>query len=317
MGRASINKSLIILALACAFLAADSRGANADRPEPAPQATEVAGLKLMAGLPDDQVERIKRGFDALKRFDFSPKNTAAIRRIMGIREVNEASLLAWLDDRVQAVVGESYDIDDHLIRQDRCYRYAEGGVLPELEQIAVETGDSSERVAIVMRNVGVSAYYDAKRSDRLTYTEIPGIGKLPITSPRVGIIQIGESLFDPDNQTSPKRPEAAGNSVYMLSSFFHEARHSDGHGKTMGFFHAACPKGHSLEGTLSCDRSLNGPYAVDAAMTEAMLRGCPDCTASDREQLRTMIADYHNRILPRRLDGKRVRFEDDAPEGTR
>ena len=88
-------------------------------------------------------------------------------------------------------------------------------------------------------------------------------------------------------------------------------------GVSMGFFHAVCPTDHELAGYYACDRSLNGAYSVDAAMTRAMAKGCPDCTAEAKEKIMLMYLGYEDRILPKQLDGTPVGYLDAAPEGKR
>jgi hypothetical protein len=120
---------------------------------------------------------------------------------------------------------------------------------------------------------------------------------VPIDSPRVGIIQVGEGLFLERFRIQPKQIEAPANSIARLGSLFHEARHSDGNGASLGFGHAVCPAGHPYGGQNSCDRNRNGPYSVASAILKILLRECRDCSVEEKESLRVRILDYSSRII--------------------
>lgn len=90
---------------------------------------------------------------------------------------------------------------------------------------------------------------------------------------------------------------AMANSLGRMAVFFHEARHSDGNGKSLGFFHAVCPSGHDFQGSYACDRNLNGPYSIGAQMMKEFIKNCDECSVSEKEQMRLRYLDSMNRVL--------------------
>ena len=131
---------------------------------------------------------------------------------------------------------------------------------------------------------------------------------LPLVSPHRGFIQIGEGLFLPRLRVNPAAQDLPANSVERLSTFFHESRHSDGHGKSLGFTHAICPEGHPYAGYPACDKNLNGPYTVGAQVLKTMAQACGDCSVKEKTIMKMIEADSRSRILKTFVDanGKTV-----------
>jgi hypothetical protein len=181
---------------------------------------------------------------------------------------------------------------------------------------------------VVAVNIGAVIYNAGKMQDTLFEAMLPGLEKaVEVRSPRTGIIQIGAGLFQPllgrfgwqgeDIDTEVSR-------LVRLGAIFHEARHSDGHGKSLTFPHAVCPEGHDYAGRVVCDRSLNGAYAVGGLVERDLLQQCRNCTVAEKEAFRLYTMDSFNRIIhvTRTEEGGAVKvtptaFLDAGPEGKR
>ena len=140
-----------------------------------------------------------------------------------------------------------------------------------------------------------------------------GVGRVPITSPRTGIIQIGDGLFHDGFFREELPKDSVVRKVFRIQTFFHEARHSDGTGKSIGFLHALCPPGHAYAGVNACDRNSNGPYTVGALMIEQLEKACPNCSTLEKETLQMLKLDGRSRIIPQK-DGQPAQKWDAAPE---
>ena len=179
--------------------------------------------------------------------------------------------------------------------------------------------DSEEENLTVMTNIGTALYFNGKTKHQLlSFNLATGFLKsssILINSPRAGIIQIGAGLFDRRFNINNNNIGSVANSINRLGTLFHEARHSDGHGESLGFAHAVCPKGHDLEGLNACDESLNGSYSVGAKAVNEMIDACQDeCSARELEILKLTVLDSYNRVLPLTYKGEASTFWEATPE---
>jgi hypothetical protein len=158
--------------------------------------------------------------------------------------------------------------------------------------------------------VGIAYYYmgkGAKNPELLGYkfTSVRGNALLKITSPRVGIVKVGEGLFG----ITPyiENPASIANAWFRIATLFHEAHHSDGNGKSLGFSHAVCPEGHKYFNYNACDRETNGPYAVGAILLKQARATCmaqyaanpnSGCNPKEAEVIANLMVDSVSRILP-------------------
>jgi hypothetical protein len=289
------------------------------------KADTIGNIKLQGSLPANQAATLKADRVAFTSFKIPETNTD-LKTLLGTSSNSAADLDAWLEARVQVIVGQSYDISSAADRIDleASFDYPNPGLYPTFEN-APSTSKDDKTVTptttpahILMSNFGVSTYYTGKASGRLLGLVIDGVGTLPVHSPLVGAIQIGDALFDPAYFVDKANPDAAANSILRLGTFFHEAHHSDGNGKSMGFFHAICPPGHTLAGLGACDRTTNGAYTVGAQIMKALTESCTQCTRGQIEALRLQYTDSFGRVLPYERDGVTpIHAWDAKPEGQR
>lgn len=252
-------------------------------------------------------KKILRDIERLNQFKFSGETSAEDLAILGVDHVDSVRMKDWLTDRVQYIIDDSEPIDRlKLDVANRYYVYPETGVFPDMESVA--SGPvfgfqmpKAERAVTVMSNVGTVLYMAGKSSKQLLQVKIPlslfKADKILVTSPRTGIIQIGEGLFMKKFMFNDRDDDAVSNSVSRLMTFFHEARHSDGHGKSLGFLHAICPEGYDLAGYSACDRNLNGPYTVGRIMAKEFLASCDSCSENEKEQIRLGMIESESRVI--------------------
>lgn len=207
-----------------------------------------------------------------------------------------SDLLGWLKERVRYVVGEKFVPYDKRYVERESYSFDLPQILPDfgssdLMQVSPYQYSAAQ---IIMMNIGPVDYYLGKKAGKLYGLKISGVGKVPVSSPRVGIVQVGPGLFK-----VPKDGKATDYDVRMerLNTLLHEARHSDGRGVHLGMMHAKCPMGHPYSGYFACDFNLNGPYSVGAQMGKALTENCTDCTVAHKEKMRLSYLDSFSRVI--------------------
>jgi hypothetical protein len=253
-------------------------------------------LKFEKGMPKEQIATLTEDLAKLYAMTI-PSPDKEMLRILGMKDGSGASMTLWLSDRVQYVVGQDYDLASNVrpSAATLLFKYPNPGVFPNIEEPTREL-PSDGSVKVVMANIGTALYFAGKQSGFLLKAGIEGtLNGVDMRSPRTGLLQVGDGLFSPG-----KKLEAASPTVrrlYRLETLFHEARHSDGNGKSLGFLHASCAPGHDLEGLPACDRNLNGPYTVGAHMIKALGKACTDCSAADKELIKLISADSFNRVI--------------------
>jgi hypothetical protein len=277
-----------------------SAPAPAASPSASPSPSAIVSFQYDNTIPQNEIAQLQSDLQYLAGHD-APAADPKLMTVMGISQPTSAQLSAWLSARVHYIVAQDFDpTQDGTILQQN-YSYQNPNVTPDvLNPSPLSLSDVDAEV--VMLNVGGGIYAEGKFNSAngapapvLIGENIPGVGEVQVTSPRVGIVQIGEGLFA--NAADP----ASGTDGLMvnishLSVLFHEAHHSDGNGKSLGFFHSTCPSG-LYAGKAACDDNLNGPYLVGALVERALTESCQDCTTADKENLRLEYLDSFSRQL--------------------
>lgn len=302
-----------------------------------------ADIILSKGIKNEYRDKIERDLDVLSNLKF--KDTPAeTLQLLGLKSLSAQTATQWLNDRVKYVVAENALSPLQLIlkrvvsveRQGVTYPNATiipyamnpANKGPAVEPVApvvpqapsVDAGEGERKIYTVMSNIGAGIYFGGKDQGVVYSLKISrGLIKSPlkavIESPRVGIIQIGEGLFLDGLSVTPSKPNAVANSLKRLSTFFHEARHSDGNGVSLAFAHSVCPTGHNYAGSPACDENLNGPYTVGALFTTELLKACDDsCTEVEKTELKADIVDSYSRVLKTTLKGTPATLWDATPE---
>jgi hypothetical protein len=270
--------------------------------------TELEGgnLKFASDVDSKQVDLLKKDFQNFKSLPLNVQNSVA-SGVMGLpQSITVPVMLDWLFARIQYFVSESFKIDQSNIKVLRSsYSYEnpgvdivieEGKAMPNEGDVQIGGGRTAQ---VAMKNIGAAIYYSGKSQSILIGTKIPGYSTVAVSSPRVGILQVGPGLFRPLlRKVDPKAPiDTMGNSISRISTLFHESRHSDGNGKSLMFAHAVCPEGHDFAGYNACDRNLNGPYAVGAHVEQILASACTTCSVAEKEALRLSALDSFSRVI--------------------
>lgn len=268
------------------------------------------------------VEDLKR----LEEFNLKNPNPELLK-IMKLSDVNTRSIRDWLEERVKYVIEENSLSVLNMLKKKIVYvekeniSYPNSHVLPFALNMSLDIVEAEDEGVTIMSNIGAGLYLAGKEEEKLYGMKISqGILRNPIKvlidSPRVGVIQIGEGLFSRGMLINSDEPEAVSNSIIRLSTFFHEARHSDGSASSLAFAHSLCPIGHDLEGIYACDENLNGPYAIGAYMNIELIKACDDqCTLREKEMLKIDALDSLNRVLKKTNNSKKATsYWNDDPE---
>lgn len=262
---------------------------------------------------------INRDLDLLENFQFRDQADLKTLRVLGMSNLNAMTANEWLNDRVKYVVEEKISLKKLLYVELKNIDYpnSESQLLPSA---GAATSNQDISSFITMTNIGAEAYIQGKAGHKLYGMKISQARpkkaiRIRIDSPRAGVLQIGAGLFSPELSINRIDPNAISNSIFRLSFFFHEARHSDGKGASLGFTHSVCPSGHDYEDEMACDESLNGSYSVGAVMAREMMLACKDnCSERDKEMLKIFIIDNYNRIQTKTHLNTNAKYLDTTPE---
>lgn len=277
------------------------------------------GLKYASSVDPSQKAALDEAISSLHLLDLGTSDQE-LMKMMKLNDLKPATMQRWVEDRVQYIVDSEFDTDAATFAADKPgFSFPEPNLVPDSNKDSGGNDDSHE---VVMLNIGSTVYVDGKRESQLRGVRVPGIGDVIMTSPRIGLLQIGPGLF-PDGNIS------SGNiaiDIFRASVLFHEARHSDGNGKSAGFLHAACPSGHDYAGKYACDFASNGPYTIGAMVMKNLKEKCTMCTTRQHAGLDLVYADQANRVLNGFVfipTHSPAAFEthpkdwDDTPEGSR
>jgi len=286
---------------------------------------QAAKFTYSENISNRQMNLIDRDLNVLNNLKFKSQASARTLEVMKLENLTAQSASAWLNERVNYIVAEKDVSIKRLLlglaiyteNDFQLYPNPESNPLNDLNEMMGLT-NKTEAVT-VMSNIGAGVYMLGKQQSKLYGLKVSrGLlrkqRKIPITSPRVGIIQIGEGLFMKQFAINQNDEAAVPNSLSRLSTFFHEARHSDGNAQSLGFAHAICPDNHPLAGNAACDTNLNGPYTVGALMTVELAKACDSCTLGEKEELKIRALEEQSRVLPKDKYGKASVDLDDTPE---
>lgn len=253
-------------------------------------------ITLSTKIKNSQEKAIERDLKTLSEFKFSEEGSEDTLFYFGIQSLTNEDLEEWLDARVSWIIPETEPSKLKLI-EGGAATYPDNG-MPIIEMPSVKP---SGKGVVVMSNIGTALYFSGKQSKQKVGLKIKTSlfkrEKVMIDSPRAGVIMIGEGLFMRRLQINRQKDESVANSLGRLQTFFHEARHSDGHGKHLGFFHAVCPEGHDYAGVNACDRNMNGPYSIGSSLMKEFIKNCEDCSESEKEVMKLVWLDSLNRVI--------------------
>lgn len=294
-------------------------------------AVNASDITIAKNIKKDLRKKIERDLSIIENFKFKGEATPLTLNVMGLSSLDGSTAADWLHQRVNYIISENALSTFNLLFRRVVFVERSGVDFPnadiipysmnkEIQQDIETDGLDAQKTFTVMANIG-SALYIGGKKQRAVYGMKVSRGlfhrseRVAVESPRTGIIQIGEGLFAPELTINNQNPGALANSIFRLGTFFHEARHSDGNGESLGFTHTICPAGHSYAGQAACDENLNGPYTVGALMMAEMSRACENnCSEKEKQALKILVLDSASRILPVTHKGELSKVWDATPE---
>ncbi len=269
-------------------------------------------MEVDPAVPRDQALSIQNDQDYLSGLRLSGSEVESeTARLLGVPgALSPERLREWLNNRVDLVISENQPLEEAVFMAPGKAVYPESDVFPASGAPRSASAPASPSIPTaepassevstpirVMSNVGAALYLIGKKNKALLAFQKSDGRVLPIVSPHHGLIQIGAGLFHEQLRVNAEAQDHPANSVDRIATFFHEARHSDGHGSTLGFLHAICPEGHAYAGYPACDESKNGPYTVGAQILKTLTAACADCSEKEKIALQMLEADSRSRVL--------------------
>lgn len=263
--------------------------------------TDKNSIHVSKKIPSGQRELIHQDLEFLKTVslwkDFDLKDSLET----DIKEGSPDYIKQWLNERVSYIVPQVNNRSLPIFQSQMPGSYPLSEAYPKNVHTMFLVEDSFANA--IMANIGTSFYLLGKQTNQTlsikTKEHFPlRVPFLAVPSPRVGLIEVYSAFFKPELSLSGKGNQP-GDRILRLSYLFHEGRHSDGNGNTLGFFHAECPVGHDYAGRYACDTPSNGSYKVGAVFLRHALEACHACSESNKEALRLAYFDSRNRILDR------------------
>jgi len=237
----------------------------------------LVSLALDESIPEEHRELIDLDLRTASWANITETEEAAT---IGMNDFSRESLSGWLGERVQGIIGADFEPERlGSARPNVTYR-------PEVFE---------SLILINMLNYGAGLYKGGKDQKILVTLNVAG-REFVVSSPRVGILQVGPGLFSETLADAFGGNNSLASSFRRLQTLFHEARHSDGNGKDLAFEHVFCESG-PYKGRPACDRFSNGAYTVGRIMLERFYPLCDECTDYERESLALLIADLRTRVV--------------------
>ncbi len=267
-------------------------------------------------IPLYQIKTLEKDLSAFEKFNiyhFGREEDDELLKIFNLTDLNSYNLKKWLHKRVSIILDSdpSYRFYYPFVVESLNQRYPKTPF--PAKKFTKQRGDHSQHSMStdklkIMNNVGAKLYFYGKKNHSLIsinpkLVSIANNGRRDrvfsktffITSPRNGLIQLEKDFFTYSYNIF--KNEGPGAQIFRLSVLFHEARHSDGNGKHLAFFHYYCPKDHLYAGQGACDNNTNGPYSVGAHVIRKLTERCSSCTSREREILKMKYLDNLSRII--------------------
>lgn len=252
---------------------------------------KFAGIYLDSSIPTSQIRIIKDDLAYLYNNPIKDVDSE-FQTMTELPMVDGPHLFNWIYNRVKFVIGEDYSLRGKNAVTKKGHTFPSNPLPPSL----LNRTNRYERISI-MSNAGAELYLTGKLENVLKGIKLDNKSVFA-PSPRVGIIQVGEGHFL-ERLLINKELQSEANKIKRLSTFFHEARHGDGHSEHVGFIHSKCPPGHPLSGFDACEAYSNGAYSIDAVATKTLLLNCRTCSIEDKTKLSATIADAYSRVVVR------------------
>ncbi len=288
-------RHFILLSVICCLLsscgkkdgASNSPGSNPQTQVPSTPGTtspSIPSIIYDSSVSASDKTLIEQDLNTINELNITTKNYAYI---LGIEDFSVTSLKKWLTERTKFIVGQTYEHKTLAkpIQEGKSYS-------PSL--IADMLNAEAPKVYTLMSNAGAEIYLNGKDTNIVYSLPINGV-QIPIKSPRVGIVKIGEGHFSV-NKVSGSDLSSKANRLLRLSVLFHESRHTDGNGSNAAFPHLKCTEG-DYKNSYACEGNTNGPYMVEWVLLKHFYDQCTNCTSSELATLQLKIEDKLSRLV--------------------
>lgn len=291
--RASTGAKYLNLLLALTLFTPSLTAQDLDRP----------GIIISKEFSDSRVQMLSEDLNFLSRMNSWEAFDQDEQMAFGFVENSNKNLLSWISERVRYLIplDSLGNVDIHFGTEEKIYPHQDS--LPgDLENIYFVLDREADTL---MSNLGTAYYLFGKRARRsisVNLSEHFSILEDPIemTTPRKGIILFHENFFKSTLYVSRYGREDSDR-ILRLSYLFHEGRHSDGSGVSLGFYHKRCPPGTDYAGLLACDRASNGAYNLGAIFIKKSLEVCQGCGEVEKDILRMNYFDNKARVIDRKI----------------
>lgn len=250
-----------------------------------------AGIAFDPSVPADQRTLMEHDLSFLSSIEMPAPTSSNDLTNIGIGDFSPNSLLYFLSQRIKFIVGQEFDYTSQLYASTR----PDGE--PTVLVASQMTPFAATSTQVVMDNLGASLYLTSKDTSYLLYLNLEAAPNLAIRSPRVGIIRVGAGFTDA-NAIKNVPLEAVSNTLLRISTYFHEARHSDSNKASVAFPHASCTSG-TYEGKYACEKYINGPYGIQNILMKYFYSVCQSkgCSSTEMAGLLIKIADFKTRMI--------------------
>ena len=272
-------------------------------------------MRFSTKISESNVDTIKDDLSYLETYSNNNKTNIFFQNIFKMDSFDGAELTKWLDERLSYIVEDDYNpIRDKnysilgTVEKSKLASAESRNTIIAIDEL-YQTPDT-KKAFVVMSNVGTSLYMTGLKYKYLLGTKLEtysmGVEDLILDSPRIGIAKIGEGLFrERISQKQIEKYNISEESVKKIArsaritTYLHEARHSDGNGKNLGMGHSKCPKKHDYEGHYACEDSVNGPYGINASVNFENYANClgEGCTKIEEAYSQMLLADSCSRII--------------------
>ncbi len=279
----------------------------------------VWALEFDRSLPLEQRQIIQSDLENLCRLNYDSQSEGArkakktLQGIFEMEEVNCQELKNWLFDRVKWITG-GFDFQERIIIQRdessllnflawRYFYFSQGRIIETVDEYAYAMNVGGFLFEILQRVETNKWFFPFRFGEFQTWFKFIRDDAreiwLPITTPRVGIVRLSPRLFDGEE-------DSLAGSIFRISTLFHEARHSDGHGEHSTFPHnISCPNSSLPVG---CDSVLNGAYGVQFTFLHYAIQTCDSCSEREKEVLaQHAVTDFD------KIDTKSKKLVDASP----
>lgn len=257
-------------------------------------------LRFDSQVDSTQIMLLQEDLNKLAKLLASPSVVdQELKEVMDVSTLDASTLKEWLTERIGWIVPEDFDPMREFY-STKAVSYPLPFTFPTFDEEQVTPVPESNAMITVMANIGAAQYLIGKSKRQLfafKFSDEFGAEEIPMNSPRQGVVKIGQGLFHPKLNYASEDMSRDVNSIMRLATLFHEARHSDGQGESLGFFHAVCPTGHKYQGKSVCDKNLNGPYMLDGLLIKKLMASCEQCSQEEKAFLTNQSEESLSRVL--------------------